>query len=138
MERFVPVSQDNWGVLIGQSGQQCKVHIIHFRVQFYMMATGGNCCCCLCISDLSTSQTKKWRKKVHRSGSNVSRVVLEIEVEKLFELGLHNIVETHQDSYICRQCDTNLVWVSELEHSLGSLSLSYIPPLGFPPQTFQC
>ena len=28
VERFVPVPHDNWGVLIGQSGQQCKLHII--------------------------------------------------------------------------------------------------------------
>ena len=28
VERFVPVLHDNWGVLIGQSGQQCKLHII--------------------------------------------------------------------------------------------------------------
>ena len=58
---------------------------------------------------------------MHSSGSNVSRLVLEIEVEKLFGLGLDNIVETHQDSYICRQCDTNLVRVSELEHQLRQL-----------------
>ena len=70
--------------------------------QFYAMATSGTCCCCLCKSDLSTSQAKKRRKKVHSSGSNASRLVLEIGVEKLFGLGLDNIVETHQDSYICR------------------------------------
>ena len=58
---------------------------------------------------------------MHSSGSNVSRLVLEIEVEKLFGLGLDNIVEIHQDSYICRQCDTNLLRVSELEHQLRQL-----------------
>ena len=40
----------------------------------------------------TTSQTKKRRNKVHSSGSNVSRHVLEIEVDGL---GLDNIVETH-------------------------------------------
>ena len=69
--------------LIGQSGQQCKLHKITL--------------------------------------SNVSRFVLEMEVEKLVGLGLDNIVETHQDSYMCRQYDTNLVRVSELEHQLRQL-----------------
>ena len=35
VERFVPVPHDNWGVLIGQSGQQCKLRIITLsRSQF--------------------------------------------------------------------------------------------------------
>ena len=69
-------------VLIDQSGQQCKLHIITRSrpVQFYAIATCGTCCCCLCKSDLSTSQTKKRRKKLHSSGSGVSKLVLEIEI----------------------------------------------------------
>ena len=36
VERFVPAPQNNWEVLIGQSGQQCKLHIITLsRSQFY-------------------------------------------------------------------------------------------------------
>ena len=30
VEQFVPVPQDNWEVLIGQSGQQCKFRVASF------------------------------------------------------------------------------------------------------------
>ena len=59
-------------MLIDQSGQKCKLHIITLSspVQFYTMATCGTCCCCR-KSDLSTSQTKRRKKKVHSSLKNM-------------------------------------------------------------------
>ena len=73
--------------------------------------------CCLCQCDLSSAQVKKRRKKLHGSSCNESR----LEIEKKFGLGLDAIVETDQDSFLCKLCDSKLLKISELRQKLVEL-----------------
>ena len=77
--------------------------------------------CCLCQCELSSAQAKKRRKKLHGSSCNESRLLLEKDVEKKFGLGLDAIVETDQDSFLCRLCNSKLLKISELRQKLADL-----------------
>ena len=71
--------------------------------------------CCL-LGDLSAGQAKKKRKKLQGSTCELSRRVLSKLIDSKFSVKLDKIAETsQQNSYLCRQCDTNLLKIHDLE-----------------------
>ena len=75
--------------------------------------------CCLCSGDLSAGQAKKKRKTLYGSTCELSRRVLSNLIDSKFSMKLDKIAETsQQNSYLCRQCDTNL---HDLEQQLMKL-----------------
>ena len=78
--------------------------------------------CCLCSGDLSAGQAKKKRKKLYGSTCELSRRVLSNLIDLKFSVKLDKIAETsQQNSYLCRQCDTNLHKIHDLEQQLMKL-----------------
>lgn len=85
--------------------------------------------CCLCKRDLSSGQAKKRRKRLHGPSCGESRRMLNAQVEKRFALGLDEIKEASGDSYLCRECDSKLHRMAELEQQLKQLELELQPYL---------
>ena len=76
--------------------------------------------CCLCSGDLSTGQAKKKRKKLYGSTCELSRRelsrrVLSNLIDSKFSVKLKIAETSQQNSYLCRQCDTNLHKIHDLE-----------------------
>ena len=78
--------------------------------------------CCLCKVSVTSVQEKKRRKKLHGNACKETRDALNTELDDAFKMNLVDFKDTSSvNCYICKNCDTLLNNILELQKHLSRL-----------------